>query len=79
MARASKSSRRKLFGDKKGKHHWSRVVSDVTQFETGLLGHVGMDANAFQAEIKKMRLYRTSSWRSTRLMRCRKCKKSNNS
>jgi hypothetical protein len=48
----------KLFGDKKGTHYWSRVVSDVAQFKTGLLGHVGMDADAFQAKIKEMRLYR---------------------
>ena len=48
----------KLLGDQKGKHHWSRVVSDAAQFEAGLLQHVRMDVLAFQAEVKTMRHYR---------------------
>ena len=48
----------KLFGDKKAEHYWGQVVSDPVQFETGLLGHLGMDANAFQGEIDAMRRYR---------------------
>jgi hypothetical protein len=48
----------KLLGDKKDKHHWSRVVSDTTRFEADLLRHIGIDAAAFEAEIKAMRLYR---------------------
>ena len=48
----------KLFGDSKGKHHWSKVVSDATSFENELLNHLGIDQAAFQQEIETMRRYR---------------------
>jgi hypothetical protein len=48
----------KLFADPKGKHHWSKIVSDSARFETQLLHHLGIDEAAFQKEIGVMRQYR---------------------
>jgi hypothetical protein len=48
----------KLFADPKGKHHWSRIVSDPANFETQLMNHLGIDETAFEKEIGVMRQYR---------------------
>jgi len=48
----------KLFADPKEKHHWYKIVSDPAKFQTELLGHLGIDAAAFDKEINVMRTYR---------------------
>ena len=48
----------KLFGDKRGKHYWGKIVTDVSGFEAGMLRHLGLEADAFEKEICVMRLYR---------------------
>jgi hypothetical protein len=48
----------KLFADSKGKHHWSKVVSDPADFKTQLFKHLGIDEAAFQKEIEMIRRYR---------------------
>jgi len=48
----------KLFGDKNGKHHWSKIVSDTAIFEAGLLQHLGVDADRFAKYIEEIRRYR---------------------
>jgi len=48
----------KLFGEPKGEHHWSQVVSDVAAFEAALYKAVGVEAKAFEAFRIGMRDYR---------------------
>jgi hypothetical protein len=48
----------KLFADPKGKHHWSKIVSDPVGFKRELLNHLGIDEAALQKEIEAMRKYR---------------------
>ena len=55
----------KLFGDlnttpldRLGKHHWRRVVSDPTTFESLLLKQLSFDSDKFASLVKKMRFYR---------------------
>jgi hypothetical protein len=48
----------KLFADVKGRHHWSKVVSDQTAFSTGLLAALDMTQQAFDAYIQSMRVLR---------------------
>jgi hypothetical protein len=48
----------KLFADKRAKHGWRQIVTDVQKFEAGLLHHLNLDAAAFENEIKAMRSYR---------------------
>jgi hypothetical protein len=48
----------KLFAESKGKHYWRNIVSNPTDFESGFLGHLGIDDAAFQKEIIVMRQYR---------------------
>jgi hypothetical protein len=48
----------KLFADPKGKHHWSKIVSDPVKFEALLMNDLGVDETAFQKEIGVMRQYR---------------------
>ena len=48
----------KLFADKRGKHGWRQIVTDISKFEAELLCHLGLDAATFESEIKIMRSYR---------------------
>lgn len=48
----------KLLGDKKGEHHWRRIVSDADRFETELLDRIGMSADAFNEWTVTIRRYR---------------------
>ena len=48
----------KLFGDARGKHSWRKVIADPAGFEAELLGHLGITADAFGADIKAMQNYR---------------------
>lgn len=48
----------KLYGDKKGKHHWSKVVTRQDEFERQLLERLRMTSGEFEAYIKVMRRYR---------------------
>src|SRR5690606_7363383 len=48
----------KLFGDKRGKHYWAKVVSDPAQFRAGLLRTVKATDDQFESYIKEMRTYR---------------------
>jgi hypothetical protein len=48
----------KLFGDRQGKYHWSKIVSDPATFESELLRHLGVDADTFAKYIEKVRRYR---------------------
>lgn len=48
----------KLFGDKRGQHHWQKVITDQAAFLTGLLNAVGQTEGEFEAYIKEMRTYR---------------------
>jgi len=47
----------KLFADKKGRHHWSKVVLGAS-FEADLLNHLNMNAAEFEAYMAAMRHYR---------------------
>jgi hypothetical protein len=49
----------KLFGSQRSeKHHWRRVVSDVTRFEQALFRELGTNADMFGALVKKILYYR---------------------
>ena len=49
----------KLFAEeKKGKHYWGKVITDVAVFFTGLLNSVGMTKNQWEIYMKKMLTYR---------------------
>ncbi len=47
----------KLFGEKKGKHRWSRIVSDP-QFQQKLLQRLNLTEDQFDGYVKQMRDYR---------------------
>lgn len=48
----------KLFGDKKGKHYWGKVVSDRQAFEADLLTQLGQNSDQFANYVEEMREYR---------------------
>jgi hypothetical protein len=48
----------KLFGDRKAKHYWSKVVSTPEDFKAGLLHHLGLDETVFEKEVLVVRHYR---------------------
>ncbi len=47
----------KLFGDRKGKHYWKKVVSSQI-FEVEMLAHLNRSDHQFEDYIKEMREYR---------------------
>jgi hypothetical protein len=57
----------KLFADKREKHHWSKILTTPQEFETSLLQSLGVDGQAFQAQIRIMRTYR-DKWVFTWIM-----------
>ena len=48
----------KLFADRKGKHHWRRVVENPDRFEADLYTTLGVTADAFTTLITKIKDYR---------------------
>lgn len=48
----------KLFGDKRGKHYWRKVITDQVVFFDGLLQAVCLTEAEFEAYIEEMRNYR---------------------
>lgn len=48
----------KVFADRKGRHHWSVVVSNPVQFERDLLKRLQLSAQDFATYIIEMRAYR---------------------
>ena len=48
----------KLFVDKRGKHHWRKVITDQASFYDGLLQAVNLTEAEFEAYIEIMRIYR---------------------
>lgn len=48
----------KLFGESRGDHHWSQVVSDPMSFEADLYAAVGIDAAGFEQYRLKVGKYR---------------------
>ena len=48
----------KLFGEKRGKHYWQKVITDQPSFLAGLLHAVGLTEIEFNAYIKEMLIYR---------------------
>lgn len=48
----------KLFADRKGKHHWTRVVSDEAAFLAQLLRALGMSAKEFHDFARSVLRYR---------------------
>jgi hypothetical protein len=48
----------KLFADRKGKHHWRRVVEDPDRFEADLYTTLGVTADEFTTLITKINHYR---------------------
>jgi hypothetical protein len=48
----------KLFCDKRGKHHWRKVVANPAKFETDLLAHIDITAAEFDALINEVSTYR---------------------
>jgi hypothetical protein len=48
----------KLLGDSKGKHHWSNVIADSSNFESAMLIHLGGTADELAAYVEEMRTYR---------------------
>jgi len=48
----------KLFGDKRGKHYWDKVITDRTTFVEGLLNSVALSQEKFNAYVDEMQFYR---------------------
>lgn len=48
----------KVFGDAKGKHHWSKAITSQAEFEQQLLNRLRMTREQFAAYIAEMRRYR---------------------
>jgi len=48
----------KLFTDRRGKHHWRKVVPDPNVFLPGLLKEIGVDEQEFQDRCKEIKTYR---------------------
>lgn len=50
----------KLFGDVNDSHYWKKVVTDVSNFQSGLLLAIGpgMNMEGFQYYVKKVKQYR---------------------
>ncbi|KLU23125.1 hypothetical protein EOS_27300 [Caballeronia mineralivorans PML1(12)] len=48
----------KVFADKKGKHHWTKVVQDKAAFMAGLLAKLGVEEVAWSAYVEEMRFLR---------------------
>ena len=48
----------KLFGEKRGKHHWRKVIEDEAAFLSGLLVALHMSAAEFNDYIESMKFYR---------------------
>ena len=48
----------KLFADRSGEHHWTKVVKNRSAFETALLRHLGTNAGAFEDYVKELRSWR---------------------
>ena len=48
----------KLFGDKRGKHYWKKVVTDERVFFTGMLADLGCTEGQFQDYIDEVKTYR---------------------
>lgn len=48
----------KLFGDKRSKHHWRKVITDQVSFFDGLLRAVNLSKVEFERYIDEMRTYR---------------------
>ena len=46
----------KLFVDKRGKHHWRKVITDQASFYDGLLQAVNLTEAEFEAYIEIMRI-----------------------
>lgn len=48
----------KLLADRKGKHHWSKIVTDPTAFQARLVTHLGTGEEGFRKGIDMMKEYR---------------------
>ncbi len=48
----------KLFADRRGKHHWCKVVPDPNTFLPDLLNHIGVNEQEFEAQCKEIKTYR---------------------
>jgi hypothetical protein len=46
--------------DKSGQHHWEKIVSDPLRFSVDLQRCLGMDADAFNTRLGKVRYYRNN-------------------
>lgn len=48
----------KLFGDKRGKHYWRKVITDQPAFFGGLLNAINLTEPEFDAYVEEMKTYR---------------------
>lgn len=48
----------KLYGDPRGGHYWRKVVTEPTNFFSGLLTHAGITEAHFEGYVNEMRAYR---------------------
>jgi len=48
----------KLFADRKGRHHWKRVIKNPVQFESDLYKHLHLTKREYSAYLKKVLKYR---------------------
>ncbi len=48
----------KLFGSRKDRHCWAKVVTDPSRFEAELRLHLGISGNTLSGYINEMRTYR---------------------
>ncbi len=48
----------KLFADRIGEHHWTKLVKNRAAFESGLMRHLGVNAGIFEEYVKDLRTYR---------------------
>ena len=48
----------KLFADRKGRHHWKRVIKDPVQFESALYKHLRLSKREYLLYLKKVLRYR---------------------
>ena len=48
----------KLFGDRKSKHSWAKVLTDPSRFEAELLSHLGISPSELEGYVDEIRKYR---------------------
>jgi len=48
----------KLFGEKKGKHGWKKIIDDTDKFKLELLEHLNINEEIWESKVNELRTYR---------------------